>query len=125
MMVLGCDPHKRSITCGAVEAAKGVARGVGTAAAHADGFDVLVRWAKGLGGERVWALEDCRHVSGRLERFLVASGERVVRVAPKLMGQSRRAERQAGKSDVIDARAIARAALKDGVESFPMAFLDE
>ena len=42
MMVLGCDPHKRSITCGAVEALTGVARGFKTAAADLDGFDVLV-----------------------------------------------------------------------------------
>jgi transposase len=45
-------------------------------------------WAHGLQGtERVWALEDCRYVSGRLERCLVEQGERVVRVAPKLTGQ--------------------------------------
>jgi transposase len=37
-------------------------------------------WARELDGERVWALEDCRHVSGGLERFLLRSGERVVRV---------------------------------------------
>jgi hypothetical protein len=36
-----------------------------------------------LDGERVGAIEDCRHVSGALERFLIARGERVVRVAPK------------------------------------------
>jgi transposase len=125
MMVLGCDPHKRSITCGAVEAATGVARGVRTAGAHADGFDVLVRWARGLGCERVWAIEDCRHVSGRLERFLVARGERVVRVAPKLMAGAREGARTRGKSDAIDALAVARAAVREGVSALPMAWLDE
>src|SRR3954465_15219375 len=123
MMVLGCDPHKRSITCGAVEAATGVARGVRTAPAHADGFDVLVRWARGLAGERVWALEDCRHVSGGLERFLVARGERVVRVSTRLMATSRRSARERGKSDRIDALAVARAALAEGIESLPTAGL--
>ena len=63
--------------------------------------------------ERLFALEDCRHVSGALERFLVAHGERVVRVAPKLMGQSRRCSRSYGKSDGIDALAVARAALRE------------
>jgi transposase len=125
MMVLGCDPHKRSITCGAVEAATGVARGAKTAAAHADGFDVLVRWARGLDDERVWAIEDCRHVSGRLERFLVARGERVVRVAPKLMAGAREGARTRGKSDAIDALAVARAAVREGVQTLPMAWLDE
>jgi transposase len=41
-------------------------------------------WGRRLDGERVGAIEDCRHVSGALERFLIARGERVVRVAPKL-----------------------------------------
>ncbi len=125
MMVLGCDPHKRSITCGAVQAATGVARGSKTAAADLDGFDVLVRWARALGGERVWAIEDCRHVSGRLERFLVARGERVVRVPPKLMAGARDGARTRGKSDAIDALAVARAAVREGVQTLPTAWLDE
>lgn len=40
------------------------------------------------------------------------------------MGASRRGEREPAKSDQIDARAIARAALRDGIERFPAAFLD-
>jgi transposase len=48
-----------------------------------------------------------------------------VRVPPNLMGQSRRGEREAGKSDQIDARSIARAVLREGIERFPGASLDE
>jgi transposase len=125
MMVLGCDPHKRSITSAAVIASSGAAAGARTAAAHVDGFDVLVRWARGLDRERVWAIEDCRHVSGRLERFLLARGERVVRVAPALMAGARKAARTRGKSDPIDALAVARAAIREGVETLPTAWLDE
>ena len=66
-----------------------------TVAARKPGFAELLAWGRGLAEERVWAIEDCRHVSGGLERFLVAAGERVVRVPPKLMGQSRRGERSA------------------------------
>src|SRR5687768_317242 len=71
------------------------------------------------------SIEDCRHVSRRLEQALLAAGERVVRVAPHRMGASRRGEREPGKSDEIDALAIARAVVKDGPESFPAAYLDE
>jgi transposase len=39
------------------------------------------------------------------------------------MGASRRGERELGKSDQIDARAIARAVLREGIERFPTAFL--
>jgi transposase len=84
-----------------------------------------VRFAAGLDDERVWAVEDCRHVSGRLERGLVAHGERVVRVAPALTETSRRAVREPGKSDPIDATAIARAALREGIDALPAAHLDE
>jgi hypothetical protein len=62
-----------------------------------------LRWARGLDPERVGELEDCRHVSGAFERFLVARGERVVRVAPKHMAGARRSARERGKSDSIDA----------------------
>jgi len=64
-------------------------------------------------------------VSGRLERSLVGQGERVVRVAPKLTGELRRGERRPGKSDEIDAVAAARAAIREGIENLPVAFLDE
>src|SRR4051794_40631433 len=53
------------------------------------------------------------------------AGERVIRVAPPLMGQSRQGERQPGKSDQIDALAVARAVVREGVEHFPAAYLDE
>jgi transposase len=78
---------------------------------------------RGLGAERVWAIEDCRHVSGALERFLLRRGEQVVRVAPKLMAGARRSARERGKSDVIDAVAIARAALRESLDELPIARL--
>jgi transposase len=60
-----------------------------------------------------------------LEQALLAAGERVVRVPPHRMGVSRRGEREPGKSDEIDALAIARAVVGDGVDSFAVAYLDE
>ena len=83
-----------------------------------------MRWARDLGAERVWALEDCRHVSGSLERFLIERGERVLRVHSKLMAASRREARGRGKSDSIDALAVARAALREGLDALPAAHLD-
>jgi len=73
----------------------------------------------------VWAIEDCRHVSGRLERFLLARGERVIRIPPKLMAGARKNAREPGKSDPIDALAVARAAIREGIDSFVSAQLDE
>jgi transposase len=123
MIVLGADMHKRSHTIAAIAAATGELRGDKTIRVGDDGFLALLDWARALDGERVWALEDCRHVSGSFERFLISSGERVVRVATKLMSDARRAGRDRGKSDLIDALAVARSALREGIESLPSAQL--
>jgi transposase len=125
MIVIGADTHKRTHMLAGVNAATGEVLEARQIAASDDGHRDAVRWARHLGCERVWAIEDCRHVSRRLEQALIAAGERVVRVAPKMMGESRRGERQAGKSDEIDALAVARTVVKDGVERFPSACLDE
>jgi transposase len=125
MIVIGADTHKATHTCAAVDGGSGQFVGELTASARKPGFTELLAWGRELDAERLWAIEDCRHVSGALERFLVAAGERVVRVPPKLMGESRRGERSAGKSDPIDALAVARAALREGPETLPAAHLDE
>ncbi len=124
MIVIGADPHKRTHTLVAVDAATGEQRSCETVKATPAGSEAALGWARGLGSERVWAVEDCRHVSGRLERALIAAGERVVRVAPKLMAGARRGSRERGKSDPIDALAVARAALREGVENLPVAVLE-
>lgn len=72
--------------------------------------------------DRVWALEDCRNMTRRLEQDLLAAGERIVRVPPKLMAHTRDAARTDGKSDPIDALAVARAALRE--DDLPVAHLD-
>src|SRR3954464_1689479 len=124
MIVLGADTHKRSHTVAAVAAATGELRGEQTVQVGAGGVDALLRWARGLDDERVWALEDCRHVSGGLERFLIGRGERVLRIPTHLTAKARTSARQRGKSDPIDALAVARAALREGLETFPVAHLD-
>jgi transposase len=125
MIVIGADTHKRTHALAAVDEGTGRVRGQRQIEAEEPGHLAALRWARGLDDERVWAIEDCRHVARRLEQTLIAAGERVVRVPPHRMGASRRGERQPGKSDQIDALAIARAVVKDGIERFPVAHLDE
>jgi transposase len=125
MIVIGADTHKRTHALAGVDAGTGQVRGAQQIKASGEGHLAAVRWARELDPERVWAIEDCRQVSRRLEQALLAAGERVVRVAPKMMGASRRGEREPGKSDEIDALAVARAVVKDGVGRFPVAYLDE
>src|SRR5512133_2499013 len=114
MIVIGVDVHKQSLTAVAVdEVGRAVAElTVGSSAE-------LVAWSDALDPERLWAVEDCRQLTGVLERRLLAVGESLVRVPPKLMAPERRAGRARGKSDPIDALAVARAALREPSLSRP------
>jgi transposase len=125
MIVIGADIHKSTHALAAVSGDGGTVAGELEIRADESGHLAALRWARELGQERVWAIEDCRHLSRRFEQALITAGERVVRVAPRMMGQARRGEREPGKSDQIDARAVARAVVREGVERFPAAFLDE
>src|SRR3954471_10331441 len=111
MIVIGADTHKRTHALAAVAAATGARVGERTVRAEDVGHLAALRWARSLDTERVWAIEDCRHASRRLEQALVAAGERVIRVPPRLMGASRRGERAPRKSDPIAALVGARAGL--------------
>lgn len=62
----------------------------------------LLKWATALGSERLWAIEDCRHTTRRLERDLIAAGESVVRFSPKLMADVCDSARTYDKSDPSD-----------------------
>lgn len=122
MITIGIDPHKRSHTAAAVNSRTGELSAQLTVTGDQAGHERLIEWARSLGAERRFALEDCRHVCGRLERQLIARGEHVVRVPPKLMAGARRSQREFGKSDPIDAVAVARAALRE--PDLPVAHLD-
>jgi hypothetical protein len=123
MVLLGVDPHKDTHTVVAVDQA-GRQLGQTTVAARTLGHAELLGWGcQRWPEERLWAVEDCRHVTGRLERDLLAAGERVVRVPPRLMAGARHAVRALGKSDPIDAPAVARAAL--GEPDLPTAGHDQ
>lgn len=120
MVVLGADLHKRSHTVVAVDG-RGRKLAERTVSATREGHLELRRWAHRW-SQRQWALEDGRHLSRRLEADLVRAGEDVVRVPPKLMAGARRSSREPGKSDPIDALAVARAALRE--PDLPHARLD-
>jgi transposase len=109
MVVIGLDAHKRTHTVVAVD---GTGRKLAerTVATTPAGHLEVLRWARRW-RERTWALEDCRHLTRRLERDLLAAGERIVR-----------SNREPGKSDPIDALSVARAALRE--PDLPSARLD-
>jgi transposase len=91
MIVIGVDVHKQSLTAVAVDEAGRMLDARSVAAAN----DELLAWAFELGDTRLWALEDCRQLTRTLERQLLAAGEELVRVPPKLMTPERRADARA------------------------------
>ena len=123
MVVVGADVHKQTHTFVAVDQV-GRELGSKTVKAVTAGHQAAVRWARErFGIDVMWAVEDCRHLSARLERDLLTSGQSVVRVPPKMMAEQRRIARTRGKSDPIDAAAVARAALRQ--PDLPIATHDE
>jgi transposase len=123
MVVVGADVHKRTHTFVAVN---GVGRKLGQKAVKATsaGHIEAIMWAREqFGTELIWGIEDCRNMSARLERDLLSAGQKVVRVPTKLMAQTRASARSRGKSDPIDAEAVARAVLRE--PDLPIASHDE
>ena len=123
MVVVGADVHKRTHTFVAVDQV-GRELGSKTVKATTDGHQAAMRWAREKFGTEIgWAIEDCRHLAARWERDLLTAGQSVVRVPPKMMAEQRRIARTRGKSDPIDAAAVARAALRE--PNLPVATHDE
>src|SRR5689334_17121503 len=99
MVVLGVDAHKSTHTVVAVNQV-GRQGAQTTVGANDAAHDKLIEWARQQFPcdpvDWLWAVEDCRHVTVRLERALLAVGERVVRVPPKLTARHRRIARTRG-----------------------------
>jgi transposase len=119
-VVIGVDAHKRTHT---LVAADELGRELAsrTLAATAEGHLAAIAWADRWQARR-WAIEDCRHLTRTLEADLLRAGEHVVRVPTQMMAGVRRSARQPGKSDVIDALAVARASWRE--PDLPVARLD-
>jgi hypothetical protein len=121
MVMIGTDSHKRTHTAVAVnEVGRRLAEK--TVPATSDGHLALVSWARQW-PQVSFVAEDCRNMTRRLERDLLAAGHRLVRVPTRLMAQARAQGRQPGKSDPIDAEAVALAALRHH-HRLPVAELD-
>lgn len=120
-VMIGVDAHKRTHTFAAADEV-GRELATRTLAATSEGHLAALAWAQQW-PRRVWAIEDCRHLTRRLEADLLRAGETVVRVPTRLMAVARRNGRERGKSDPIDALAVARAAWRE--PHLPAASLNE
>ena len=83
-------------------------------------------WPQCGGGERVWAIEDCRHVSGRSEQALLAGVSESSGCRPTGWALSARASAsRAGLNRSTRSRSPAPSSRTGSVESFAVAHLDE
>jgi transposase len=114
VVTVGIDVHKQTHCAVAVdEGGRPLGKPLTVRATDA-GHRQLLRWALREFSDGVqFAVEDCRHVSTRLERALLDANAVVVRVPPKLMARTPTSARTRGKSDPIDALAIGRAAVRE------------
>ncbi len=94
MVIIGVDPHKDVLVAVAVDG-NGRQLGLRDAAARPRGFKALLSWV-GQFEQRLWAVEDVRHVAGGFVRFLLAAGEAVVWVPTQMSSEYRKRVRASG-----------------------------
>jgi transposase len=110
-VVIGMDPHKRSATIEVMATDERVLGG-GRYGTDAAGYAAMLagvrRWP-----QRTWAIEGCQGIGRHLAGRLVAAGEQVVDVPPKLSARTRVfSAGQGRKTDAIDAHSVALAATR-------------
>jgi len=116
-VAIGIDTHKGSLAAAAVDAL-GRVLGVREFTNDPTGHRSLLRWVTELGQPRTIGIEGSLSYGSAAARALLAHGEDVREVAPSLTHLERR-RRSKGKSDPVDAVAIARVVAAD--ETLPSA----
>ena len=110
-VMIGIDPHKASHTAVAIDPAE-VPLGQLQVRACAAQAERLLAWAQAW-PQRTWAVEGAGGVGHLLAQQLLAAGERVLDVQPKLAARVRLlAAGNINKNDPNDARSVAVAALR-------------
>ena len=105
-VVIGMDPHKRSVTIEVMTADETVLGG-GRYATDEAGFAAMRRYVSQF-SDRVWAIEGCNGIGHHVAMRLLAAGEEVVDVPPKLSARARVfATGQGRKTDATDAHSVA------------------
>src|SRR5260370_4324831 len=111
VVMIGVDPHKGSHTAVAIDAAE-VPLGQVRVRSSADQAGRLMEWAADW-PERTWAVEGAGGLGHLLAQQLLAAGEQVLDVQPKLGARVRLLSTgTSNKNDPNDARSVSAAALR-------------
>lgn len=112
MMTLGVDAHKKLHVATALDETGheiGQWRGPNSDA----GWQSALRWAIALGAPHQWGIEGAWGYGRGLAQYLVACGEPVYEVNTRWTTFGRRHARRLGKTDPLDARAVAMFVLQE------------
>ncbi|WP_203231370.1 IS110 family transposase [Nocardioides caldifontis] len=105
-VVIGMDPHKRSVTIEVMTSDESIVS-KGRFGTDRAGHDAMLRQVKAW-PDRVWAIEGCQGIGRHVANRLLADGEKVVDVPPKLSARARVfATGQGRKTDATDAHSVA------------------
>ncbi len=105
-VVIGMDPHKRSVTIEVMTADEEVLGG-GRFGTDIDGFAAMVEYVEQW-PERIWAIEGCNGIGRHIAMRLLAEDQHVVDVPPKLSARARVfSTGQGRKTDATDAHSVA------------------
>ena len=105
-VVIGMDPHKRSATIEVMTAEEAVVGG-GRFGTDRAGYAAMLTYGRQW-TDRVWAVEGCAGIGKHIANRLLADGEQVVDVPPKLSARARVfATGQGRKTDATDAHSVA------------------
>jgi transposase len=105
-VVIGMDPHKRSATIEAMAGDETILGG-GRFDTDRNGYTAMRTYARRW-PNRVWAIEGCQGIGRHIANRLLADGEQVVDVPPKLSARARVfATGQGRKTDATDAHSVA------------------
>jgi transposase len=105
-VVIGMDPHKRSATIEVMAPEEGI-EGGGRFGTDRDGYAAMLAYGRRW-PDRVWAIGGCAGIGKHIANRLLADGEDVVDVPPKLSARARVfATGQGRKTDATDAHSVA------------------
>jgi hypothetical protein len=105
-VTIGMDPHKRSATIEAMDPDEAVLGG-GRFGTDRDGYDAMLAYARQW-PDRVWAIEGCAGIGKHIANRLLADGEQVVDVPPKLSARARVFATGQGRKTGCHRRALGR-----------------
>jgi len=105
-VVIGMDPHKRSATIEVMDGDERILGG-GRYATDVAGYQAMLKYGRQF-EQRTWAIEGCNGIGKHIADRLLADGELVVDVPPKLSARVRVfATGQGRKTDATDAHSVA------------------